>query len=153
MGARRNRLPGRFDIDMTPLHDFMRQMDSFFNQSFKQMNEQFQLKPFWVDMYEKDSHFVVKAELGDYTKEQIQIEASGNQLRIRVDDNRIIKEEDTKQQTLFSRQSFHRKEQVVNLPFDIPQNKIKASFKNQILTITIPKPESMKRRLIEIDDS
>lgn len=149
MASRKN-LPSRFDIDMTPLHDFMKQMDTFFNRSFKQMNDHFQLNPFWLEVKEKSTHFIIEAELHGYKKDQIKIEVAGNRIKLGVEDYRIIDEEDKKNSRNRREQSFFRKERVITLPFDIPKEEIKASYKENVLTITVPKP---KVDYIEIEDS
>lgn len=86
MGTNKGKLPDRFDIDMRPLNDFMKKMDSFFNESFKQINSHFHLKSIWADVEETDSDIIVKAELPGYKRDQIHIEIIGNRLRISVDE-------------------------------------------------------------------
>lgn len=98
MASRRN-LPSRFDIDMTPLHDFMRNLDSFFNHSFKQMNEHFHFNPFWLDVKEHNTHFTIEADLKGYNKDQIEIEVAGNRIRIAVQDYQMTDQKDTKNST------------------------------------------------------
>ncbi|WP_047983005.1 Hsp20/alpha crystallin family protein [Ornithinibacillus californiensis] len=148
----RRKLPSRFDVDMTPLHDFMKQMDSFFNHSFKQMNEHFHFKPFWVDVKETNTHFIIEAELQGYKKEQIEIELVGNQVQIGVQDYQFIDQEDTKNNLKFNKQSIAKKERVITLPFDIPKKDVKASFKNDILKISVRKPK-IDHSYIDIEDS
>ncbi|MEN2766675.1 Hsp20/alpha crystallin family protein [Ornithinibacillus xuwenensis] len=150
MSSRNNRNPNRFEIDMTPLHDFMRQMDSFFNNSFKQMNEHFQFKPFWVDVTEDEKQFIIEADLDGYTRDQIQIEVTGNQLRIGVEDHEIEDEKDSKRAYHYRKQRLNKNERVITLPFDIPKKETKASFRNHVLVITIPKQNSA-RNFIDID--
>ncbi|WP_036687838.1 Hsp20/alpha crystallin family protein [Paucisalibacillus globulus] len=149
---RKNRLPGRFDIDMTPLNDFMKHMDSFFNQSFKQMNEHFHLHPFWVDVKELNTHYLIQAKLDGYRRDQIQIEVEGNKLRISIDDHRLMDQKDLKGSINYKQQTFSKSERVISLPFDIPKKEINASFKNNKLSITIPKRKS-NRTIIDIEES
>ncbi|GGA87348.1 Hsp20/alpha crystallin family protein [Ornithinibacillus halotolerans] len=148
----RKKIPSRFDIDMSPLHDFMKNMDSFFNQSFKQMNEHFHLKPFWIDVTEDETQFLIRAELPDYNKEQIFIEVVGNRIRISIEDHRIINQEDLEKGYKQNKQSLTKKERIVTLPFEIPKRKIKASFKDGLLSITVPKPK-VDYHYIEIENS
>ncbi|WP_047982207.1 Hsp20/alpha crystallin family protein [Ornithinibacillus contaminans] len=152
MSSRKNRLPNRFDIDMTPLHDFMKQMDSFFHHSFKQMNEQFHLNPFWVDVKENNTHFIIEADIAGYDRDQVQIEVIGNRLRIGLEENEIIDEKNTETNYRHRKQFFNRKERFITLPFEIPKQETKASYRQNTLYITIPKQNST-RSFIEIEDS
>ncbi|PAV31051.1 hypothetical protein CIL05_03440 [Virgibacillus profundi] len=129
LGANKGKFPDGFDIDMRPLHDFMKKMDSFFNESFKQINSQLHLKSIWVDVQETDSDIIVKAELPGYKRDQIHIEIIGNRLRISVEG----------------------KEKIVTVPFIIPEEETSASFQDGILKITIPKKNS-NRKYIDIEE-
>jgi len=136
----------KFDIDFTPLRGFMQQMDSFFNQSFKQMNSHFNLSPFWVQTYETDNDMIVEAELPGYRRDQIHLEIIGNRLRISAEDPGAVKEKNNQDR----RQMYQKRERIVTLPFVIPEKETKASFHNGLLKITIPKMNS-KRKWLDID--
>ncbi|MFD1039638.1 Hsp20/alpha crystallin family protein [Virgibacillus byunsanensis] len=140
MSSKKDNLPEKFDIDMTPLRDFMKQMDSFFNQSFKQINPYFHLKPFWVDVYENDSNVIVTADLPDYKRDQINLEIIENRLRITVDKSTHIK--DIQNNSSNIKDSFQRMERMITVPFPIPKKETKASFKDGRLKVTIPKKDS-----------
>ncbi|MUK90419.1 Hsp20 family protein [Ornithinibacillus sp. L9] len=147
MASNKDKLPSKFDIDMTPLHDFMRQMDSFFNHSFKHINSQFNLRPFWVDVRETDSKFIVEAELPGYKRDQIELEIIGNQLRIGVEDHAVIEEKNNEDTYFNKQQSYQKRERFVTLPFEIPKRETKASFRDGLLKVTIPKRHSERKYL------
>lgn len=143
----KNKPNGKLDIDLSPLKDFMYQMDRFFNHSFKQINSHLQLRSIWVDTEETDTNVIVKAELPGYSREDIQLEIISNRLRIAVDEQTII--EDSKNQT---KQEYHQqRERIVSLPFIIPEKETKASFHNGLLTVTIPK-KNAKRKFLDINE-
>lgn len=142
---------GKFDIDMSPIRDLAREMDSFFNRSFKQMNSIFNIRPFWVNVEEREADFIVTAELPGHKRDQILIETFGNRLRIAVQDRNIVEERDDKQKYYKSHQSYRKMERTITLPFEIPEKETEASFKDGLLKLTIPKQNS-KRKYIEIDD-
>ncbi|SET67537.1 heat shock protein Hsp20 [Oceanobacillus limi] len=150
MASNRDKLPNRFDVDMTPLHDFMRQMDNFFNHSFKHMNSHFNLRPFWINVRETEKKVIVEAELPGYKRDQIELEIIGNQLRIGVEDNAIIEEKNNENAYLNKQQSFQKRERFVTLPFEIPKRETKATFREGMLKITIPKKQS-ERKYIDIN--
>src|SRR5690625_5283562 len=121
MSSEKNHLPRKFDIDFSSLRDMARQMDSFFNQSFRQMNPIFEFQPFLVDIQETNTDFIVTAELPGYKRDQIQIEILGNRLRIAVEDSRKVEELNEEKKHIHHRHSFQRKERFVTLPFEIPE--------------------------------
>ena len=151
MSKNSGKFPDGFDIDMRPLHDFMKKMDSFFNESFKQINSHFHLKSIWADVEETDSDIIVKAELPGYKRDQIHIEIIGNRLRISAEERISMETEDDQNHSYSKSQSFERKEKVVTLPFVIPEKETNASFKDGLLKITIPKKNS-DRRFIDIEE-
>jgi len=152
MGFRKNRLPGRFDIDMSPLQDLMKQIDSFFNQSFKHMNEHFHLQPFWLDLKEYDTYYLIQAKLDGYNRDQIHIEVTGNKLRITIEDHQFFDQKDLKGDFNHKKETIQRKERVISLPVDIAKKDILTSFKNSLLNIKIPK-EKINKTIIDIEES
>lgn len=136
---RRRNFPDGFDIDMRPLHDFMKKMDDLFQDSFKHLNNKFHLKSFWLETEETETEVIVKAELPGYSREQIEIEMIGNMLRISVEDKSTIEGNDESNQYYSKQESFQRKERVVTVPFAIPEKETKASFHNGLLKVVIPK--------------
>ncbi|WP_099156886.1 Hsp20/alpha crystallin family protein [Virgibacillus ndiopensis] len=151
MGSNRNNFPKGFDLDMTPFRDLMKRMDSVFNDSSKKLNSYFNLKPFWVDVYETESEVIVEAELPGYKRDQIQLEIIGNQLRITVTDSMIHEEKNDKTNYQNKEQSFQKMERIVTLPFTISEKDTTASFNDGILKISIPKRNS-SRKFIGIDE-
>jgi len=146
----KNRL-GKFDLDLTPIRDFIHHMDSFFNQSFNQMNSFMNLRHFRTNVYETDSQTIVEANLQDYKKDQIQIEILDNRLRIAVED-RILYDDNTQKNKINESKSFQRMERFVTFPFSIPKEETKATYKNGVLKIIIPNHHK-KRKYIDIHDS
>ncbi|WP_240508072.1 Hsp20/alpha crystallin family protein [Virgibacillus indicus] len=151
MGANKGKFPDGFDIDMRPLHDFMKKMDSFFNESFKQINSHFHLKSIWTDVEETDSDIIVKVELPGYKRDQIHIEIIGNRLRISVEGMEKLEAKNNEKDYYSKSQSVERKEKIVTVPFIIPEKETSASFKDGLLKIIIPKKNS-NRKYINLEE-
>ncbi|MFD1363367.1 Hsp20/alpha crystallin family protein [Lentibacillus salinarum] len=147
MDSNRSNKPGRFDIDMSPFRDLMGQMDAFFNESFKQMNSVFNMRPFWVDVNEYDSEVIVTAELPGYKRDEIELEIIGQQLRIAAQADGSQEDKSGRNRS----QSFQRTERTIALPFPIPKEETNASFHDGLLKVTIPKKNS-ERKYLEIDE-
>jgi HSP20 family protein len=90
-----------------------------------------------------------KVELPGMNKDNIKVTIKNNMLRLSGERKQ---EEETTEKT------FHRSERyfgkfcrTIQLPADIDADKIKAQYKDGVLNITLPKPESMKPKEIEIE--
>ncbi|WP_085991133.1 Hsp20/alpha crystallin family protein [Oceanobacillus senegalensis] len=151
MSFKKGNFPDGFDLDMRPLHDFMRKMDSVFNESFKHIQTQFNLSSFKVDVEETDKHIIVKAALPGYRKEQISLEIVGSSLRIMAKESSSLDAMDEKNHAYSKQESLQYKERVITIPFEIPEKETKASFQNGLLEVIIPKKNEF-RKFIDIND-
>jgi HSP20 family protein len=109
-------------------------------------------KGFWspvIDIEEDNDNFIVKTELPGVTKKNIKISVRGNLLTITGH---------RKQESEVKNKTFHRIERsygkfmrTITLPSEVNADDVKAKCKNGILTITLPKPESMKPKEITVE--
>jgi HSP20 family protein len=101
-----------------------------------------------VDIYEEKDDIVVKAELPGMTKDDIEVDISDSHLTLRGEKK---KEEKIEEEGYFSCErsygAFHRS---VELPKGVQSDKVKASFKNGILEIRLPKTEEAKTKEITV---
>ena len=101
-----------------------------------------------VDVIDKKDKIIAKAELPGVDKKDIKITLSDNTLTIRGErkEERETKKEDyyccERVQGSYSR--------TIALPVEVDNTKIKASFKNGVLEVTLPKAEEVKPKEIEI---
>lgn len=104
-----------------------------------------------VDMYDRKNEIVVKAELPGIEKENIDLKITENNLTIKGE---LKKEEEVKEEDYYSRErtygSFTR---TIALPTEVDSSKAKATFKNGILEIILPKKEEAKPKEIKIEVS
>ena len=101
-----------------------------------------------IDMYQTDNEIVVKASLPGIKADQVQINITGEVLTLKGE----VKHEEEK-----NNKAWHMREQrwgaferSVALPTEVVADKAKAEFENGILTITLPKAEDVKPRVINI---
>lgn len=102
-----------------------------------------------VDMFEKDDHLVIKAELPGMDKKDISLDFKDGILTlsgVRKNENEVKDE------------NFYRREMTYgkfirsfSLPADSDAEKIKAEFQNGLLTIEVPKPEQHKPKQIKVN--
>lgn len=148
MGSNSDYRPKRFDP--APFNNLLGQMDAFFNESIKNYNSFFNKRPIIVDMYETKSDVVIEAELPGYKRDQIQLEISGNQLRISAENYHQLEEKNDKHKFFNREQSVERVERLVTLPFTISKKDTRASLNDGILKIYVRKKNS-SRKFIDID--
>ena len=101
-----------------------------------------------IDVSETDTEMTVDAELPGVEENDIDVTLTDNLLTIRGE-KKQEKEEKKKDYRLTER-SYGSFSRSMTLPFDADPNKIKAAFKDGVLTITLPKPPEVKAKVKKI---
>ncbi|WP_306537175.1 Hsp20/alpha crystallin family protein [Geobacter sp.] len=119
-----------------------------FRQMFHELGDRGDMMPA-VDMFEEGGQLVVKAELPGITKENLN-------LRI-VDNNLILSGEKTTEEKI-ERSNYLRLERshgsfsrTLSLPDGLDAEQIKATFKDGVLEVRIPRTESSTVRQITVE--
>jgi len=101
-----------------------------------------------LDVYEEKDEIVVKAELPGMTKDDIEVDISDTHLVLKGEKK---KEEKLEEEDYFccerSYGAFHRS---LEIPKGVQADKVKASFKNGILEIRLPKTEEAKSKELKV---
>jgi HSP20 family protein len=101
-----------------------------------------------VDIIGHDNEIKVQAALSGVKKEDLDVSINKQTVTIRASSKQ---EEETKNADYYCREiSRGEFQRTLSLPIHMDGEKAKASFKDGILDITIPKSEQSKRRSIEI---
>jgi HSP20 family protein len=101
-----------------------------------------------IDLYQDDDDVVVKASLPGLKKDDVQITLNNGVLTLRGE----YKQDENNENTTYHIRE-HRTgafERSLSLPVEIDSEKTKAEFENGVLTITMPKVEAVKPRMIDI---
>lgn len=137
--------------DMLTLRD---RMDRLFDDSLARLrgSEDSLAPSSWspaVDIYETVDNLVIKAEIPGMSKDDITVEVKDSTLSLKGERKfeKEIKEENY-QRMERSYGAFHR---VFSLPTTVDQEKIRASYNNGVLEITIPKEEKSEPKQITVD--
>jgi HSP20 family protein len=102
-----------------------------------------------VDLFEEKDDIVVKAELPGMGKENIQVNLTDHNLTIRGEKK---KEEEVKEENYYrSERSYGSFVRSIELPADVQADKVKASFKNGVLEVRMPKTEQAKAKEIKVN--
>ena len=101
-----------------------------------------------IDMYQTDDEIVVKASLPGIKADQVQINITGEVLTLKGETKH---EEEKKDKAWHIReQRWGAFERAIALPTEVVSDKAKAEFENGVLTITLPKAEEVKPKIINI---
>ncbi|MEX1327067.1 MAG: Hsp20/alpha crystallin family protein [Desulfobacterales bacterium] len=101
-----------------------------------------------VDLYEKDDHFVIKAELPGVTKKDITIDLKDRVLTLSGERSY---ENNVKEENYYRRErSYGKFQRAFTLPADVDSDRIKAEFNDGLLQIEVPKPEEQKPKKVTI---
>lgn len=101
-----------------------------------------------LDVYEEKDSVVVKAELPGMKKEEVEVNLAGETLTIKGEkkEDKEVKEDDYYRRER-SYGSFLRS---VGLPCEVKSDEIKASFKDGVLEVRMPKTEEAKKKSISV---
>jgi len=101
-----------------------------------------------VDIEETDAEFIVKADLPDVKKEEI---------KIRVQEGVLTIDGERRQQKEEKGRRFHKIEREYGrfvrrfaLPIEIDADKVRAEFRDGVLTVALPKAPAVTPKTIEI---
>jgi HSP20 family protein len=102
-----------------------------------------------VDILDHDNDVEVQAALPGVKKEDLEVTVTNQAITIRTFTKEEKKEEEKGK--YFRREIMHGEfQRTLSLPDNVDGDKAKASFKDGILKVTIPKTEKSKRKSIEI---
>ena len=101
-----------------------------------------------IDLYENNDSVVVKAELPGMKKEDIDI--SLHQGSLIISGERKSESESGEGDSSRSERFFGRFQRALELPRPVDPNKVTASYKDGILTVTLPKTEESKPKQITV---
>lgn len=104
-----------------------------------------------VEIAEDENAYTVTAELPGVKKDDVHVEMSEGVLSVRGE--KKSEREEKKEQRRYVERSYGTFSRSFTLPRDANPDQIDASFKDGILTITIPKTEAAKPRTINIKAS
>ena len=96
------------------------------------------------ELMEQDSQYVLSFDLPGIPKKDIHIEAQNSQLKI-LGERKMAKEK-----MGYCEKSYGNFERTVSLPKGIREDEIKASYRDGVLTLTLPKSQKVLPKKIEI---
>jgi HSP20 family protein len=134
--------------------DMDRMMDDFFGRRMRAwwperwLGRETEVTAPSVDVYEEKDDIIVKAELPGMDKNDIEVNISDSQLTLKGEKK---KEEKVEEENYYRcERSYGAFFRTLELPSTVQADKIKASFKNGVLEVRLPKTEEAKSKEIKI---
>jgi HSP20 family protein len=106
-----------------------------------------------TDVVERENEIRVVCELPGMRSDQVEVSLENNVLTISGEKSETREEGQEKDTYHLSERRWGRFSRSFVLPREVDQEKIKASFREGVLEVTIPKSEKAKRRRIDVDAS
>lgn len=135
----------------TDLFNIQREINRMFDSFFRGWRDEDTTVSTWspaVDIAEQNDAYVVKVELPGVSKDDVKVTLENNVLTIRGE-KKLEKE--------IKKEDYHRIERCYGsfnrsftLPSTVKSEKIDATYKDGVLTITLPKAEEAKPKQIEV---
>ena len=136
------------------LSDLRDEIDRLFEAPFSEFGRMPSLFSGWtpaIDLIENKDNVVVKVELPGMKKEDIEVTLHEGTLNIAGERKSEKKVEDT---GLYrSERFFGRFQRAITLPAPVAGDKVKADYKDGILTVTLPKTEEARPKQIDVSVS
>lgn len=140
---------GRWERDMERMFDdfWGRRMRPWWPERWS-LPAVLEISPPAIDLYEEKDDIVVKAELPGMDKDNIEVNLTDHTLTIKGEKK---KEEEVKEENYYkSERSYGSFVRTLELPRDVHTEKVKASFKNGVLEVRLPKTEEAKAKEIKV---
>ena len=134
--------------------DMDRMLEDFFGRRARPWLErgfgtgEMEAKPPVVDVFEEKDDIVVKAELPGMEKDNIQVNLTDHTLTIKGEKKKV--EEIKKENYYRAERSYGSFLRTLDLPNEVRADKVKASFKNGILEVRMPKTEEAKAKEVKV---
>lgn len=133
---------------LTSLRD---EIDRLFEAPLAELTRGSQFLSGWtpaLDLYEDKDNFVVRAELPGLRKEDIEI--SLHEGALSLSGERKAEEQFENAETYRVERFFGKFHRSLALPKPVAADRVKATYKDGILTVTLPKTEEVKPKQIEV---
>jgi len=130
------------------------EINRLFDSPFGEFTQHMELFNGWtpaLDVYEDKDNLIVKAELPGMKREEIDISFHDGTLTISGERKYEQKNQDA--ETYRAERFFGKFHRTLTLPKPVQSDKATATYKDGILTVTLPKTEEAKPKQIQVNNS
>lgn len=100
-----------------------------------------------VDIYETDEAFIIRAPMPGVTPEHLDLTYEAGVLTIRGE---VVEEKEVEGDCICQERPFGKFARSISLPSDVVPDEIRASLRNGVLTLHVPKAEEVKPKKISV---
>jgi HSP20 family protein len=102
-----------------------------------------------IEIHEEADHYALSADLPGFKKEDFDISVQGNTLTLKGE--RKQEKERKEKGAYFSEKYYGAFSRTLEFPTEIQTDKVKASYKDGVLEVNLPKSESSKPKQISVE--
>lgn len=102
-----------------------------------------------MDVREENDHYLISADLPGLRKEDFKISIEGSRLTLQGE--RKEKKETKEKGCFYSERSYGSFSRTIEFPTEVQGDKVKATYNNGVLEVTLPKSESAKPKQIDVE--
>ena len=129
--------------------DLQGEMNRLFNRNLVKKNGWGSAFEPEVDVVEEKDHFLVKADIPGVKKEELDIKVEGTLLTIRGERK---EEKETKEKNYHASERFYGAfTRMIEFPVGVKADQVKATYKDGVLEISLPKSEDAKTKQITVE--
>jgi HSP20 family protein len=102
-----------------------------------------------ADIYETKDELVIKLDLPGMNEKDIQVSITGDFLSVK---GQRLQTQEVKQESYYRTERWTGKfERIFQLPIPVQADKVRAAYREGVLTVTLPKVEAVRPKDIKID--
>ena len=128
------------------------ELDRLFESPWTELARTSQLLSGWtpaLDVHEDKDNFIVRAELPGMKREDIDVSLHDGALSLSGE--RKLEQKFEEAEVYRTERFFGKFQRTVSLPAAVAADKVKAQYKDGVLTITLPKTEEAKPKQIDVN--
>ena len=103
----------------------------------------------FTDVQETDTDLIITAELPGMNREDIELTVTQDRINIKAQKREEVKEE--KEDQRYYQSKYAGFSRSIPLPVGVKQDEVKATYKNGVLEITLPKKEVTESKNVRIE--
>ena len=102
-----------------------------------------------VDMYQTNDDVVLTLEVPGVSEKDVSVSITGDLLSVKGE--RRFENEVKEHELLYTERAYGRFERLIQLPMPVQADRVKATYRDGVLEIRLPKAEEVKPKDIKID--
>ncbi|MGJ8455779.1 Hsp20/alpha crystallin family protein [Pseudothermotoga sp. U03pept] len=135
---------------MKPFRELQREIDRIFEDFFTPVTRKSTVYSYLpdIDVYETNDSVVIEVEVPGMDKKDFEVKVEDGLLRI-SGEKKLEREKENRNYKVVER-CYGKFERTLSLPEYVEADKVKAKYEDGVLTITLPKKEDKKAKVVDV---